>query len=318
MLIAFGLHPGVSDMRSLFSSFMFSALLFVFPLQAAERKTYQLDVAPLQAEPDLSREFQTLQEKFQLEALSNAEHERRLAILDKVTRRKPDWLDGYSLMAAESFFLGSSFTDPKDHPRARRYLVEGENRIQECLNRSPSNILCKFFKASLRAKIASIDGIFASLRYGRSVRDAWLEVVESGLDMQFRPNVSLQGSVHYGLGLFYRLVPNFFLMDWIFHIRGNLDESIKYHRAAVKFDGDNPCYSLMLAVSLLCKVKGKPNTAEYAEAMDLLNAPMPKPIDVAQAVCVHDVPKIRSEPKKTCGYTQAKYQDEVKEDDLKS
>jgi hypothetical protein len=48
-----------------------------------------------------------------------------------------------------------------------------------------------------------------------------------------------------------------------------------------------------------------------------LNAPLPKPIDVAQAVCVHDVPKIRSEPKKTCGYTQAKYQDDVKEEDLK-
>jgi hypothetical protein len=225
-------------------------------------------------------------------------------------------VDGYSLMAAEAFFLGSSFTDPKDHPTARRYLDDGEKKINECLKRAPSNILCKFFKASLRAKIASIDGIFASLRYGRSVRDAWLEVVASDIDMQFRPNVSLQGSVHYGLGLFFRLVPNFFLMDWLFHIRGNIDESIKYHRAAVKFDGDNPCYTLMLAVSLLCKVKGKANTSEYSEAMNLLNAPMPKPIDVAQAVCVHDVPKIRSEPKKTCGYTQAKYQDDVKEEDL--
>ncbi len=304
-------------MRSLFSFLMISALFISLRLEANEKKLYQLDVTPLQAEPELARDFQALQEKFQVEALSNAEHEKRLAILEKIIRKKPDWLDGYSLMAAEAFFLGSSFTDPKDHPTARRYLDDGEKKIGECLKRSPANILCKFFKASLRAKIASIDGIFASLRYGRSVRDAWLEVVESGMDMQFRPNVSLQGSVHYGLGLFFRLVPNFFLMDWIFHIRGNIDESIKYHRAAVKFDGDNPCYTLMLAVSLLCKVKGKPSTAEFSEAMNLLNAPMPKPIDVAQAVCVHDVPKIRSEPKKTCGYTQAKYQDDVKEEDIK-
>jgi len=304
-------------MRSLLSLFWFSALLFSFQLEATDKKTYQIDTAPLLSEPELARDFQALQEKFQTEALSNAEHEKRLAILEGVVRKKPDWLDGYSLIAAEAFFLGSSFTDPKDHPTARKYLENGEKKINECVKREPSNILCKFFKASLRAKIASIDGIFASLRYGRSVRDAWLEVVESGMDMQFRPNVSLQGSVHYGLGLFFRLVPNFFLMDWIFHIRGNIDESIKYHRAAVKFDGDNPCYTLMLAVALLCKVKGKPNTSEYSEAMNLLNAPMPKPIDVAQAVCVHDVPKIRSEPKKTCGYTQAKYQDDVKEDDLK-
>ncbi|HET9240933.1 MAG TPA: hypothetical protein VFO10_26950 [Oligoflexus sp.] len=304
-------------MRSLFSCLLLTALLFSLRLNATEKKLYQLDVTPLQAEPELARDFQALQEKFQVEALTNAEHEKRLAILEKVVRKKPDWLDGYSLMAAEAFFLGSSFTDPKDHPTARRYLEDGEKKINECLKQAPSNILCKFFKASLRAKIASIDGIFASLRYGQSVRDAWLEVVDSKLDMQFRPNVSLQGSVHYGLGLFFRLVPNFFLMDWIFHIRGNIDESIRYHRAAMKFDGDNPCYTLMLAVSLLCKVKGKSNTPEYTEAMSLLNAPMPKPIDVAQAVCVHDVPKIRNEPKKTCGYTQAKYQDDVKEEDLK-
>jgi hypothetical protein len=304
-------------MRSLFSCLLLTALVFSLRLNATEKKLYQLDVTPLQAEPELAKDFQALQEKFQVEALTNAEHEKRLAILEKVVRKKPDWLDGYSLMAAEAFFLGSSFTDPKDHPTARRYLDDGEKKINECLKQAPSNILCKFFKASLRAKIASIDGIFASLRYGRSVRDTWLEVVDSKLDMQFRPNVSLQGSVHYGLGLFYRLVPNFFLMDWIFHIRGNIDESIRYHREAMKFDGDNPCYTLMLAVSLLCKVKGKANTPEYTEAMNLLNATMPKPIDVAQAVCVHDVPKLRSEPKKTCGYTQAKYQDDVKEEDLK-
>jgi hypothetical protein len=304
-------------MHSLFSFLLLLTCLLSLPLQASDRKIYQLDTRPLQEEPDLAREFQVLQDKFQIEALTNAEHERRVSILDQVIRKKPDWPDGYSMLAAESFFLGSSFTDPKDHPTARRYLEAGEKRIQECLKRAPDNILCKFFKASLRAKIASIDGIFASLRYGRSVRDAWIEVVKSGVDMQFRPNVSLQGSVHYGLGLFYRLVPNFFLMDWFFHIRGNIDESIKYHRAAVKFDGNNPCYTLMLAVSLLCKVKGKPNTPEYAEAMSLLTAPASRPIDVAQAVCVHDVPKIRSEPQKTCGYTQAKYQDDVKEEDLK-
>lgn len=304
-------------MRSLFCRWVLCIWFLPLPLLAAS-KVYQLDTAPLLAEPELAKQFQVLQEKFQTEALTPAEHQKRMALLEEVIRKKPDWFDGYSMIAAEAFFLGSSFTDPKDHPTAHKFLEEGETNINECLKRKPENLLCKFFKASLRAKIASIDGIFASLRYGQSVRDAWLEVTRSDTDMQFRPNVSLQGSAHYGLGLFYRLVPNFFLMDWIFKIRGNIDESIRYHRAALKYDGENPCYSLMLAVSLLCKAKGSPTTPEYAEAMALLDVPAHfKPIDVAQAVCVHDVPKIRNEPKKTCGYTQAKYQDDVKEGDLK-
>ncbi len=305
-------------MRSL-SLFMLALCFLPFHPLAAENKIYQLDTAPLQAEVELAKQYQSLTEKFQVEALSPDEHQKRMAILQEVLRKKPEWLDGYWLVAAETFFLGSSYTDPRDHPKAHRILDEGEGFIEECLKRDAKNLLCRFFKASLRAKLASIEGIFASLRYGRSVRDAWLEVVQSGVDMPFRPNVSLQGSAHYGLGLFYRLVPNFFLMDWLFHIRGNIDESIKYHRAALKFDGANPCYQLMLGVALLCKVKGNPETPEYAEAMKLLEEPAhTKAIDVAQAVCVHDVPKIRSEPKKTCGYTQAKYQDDVKEGDFKS
>jgi hypothetical protein len=34
-----------------------------------------------------------------------------------------------------------------------------------------------------------------------------------------------------------------------------------------------------------------------------------RPIDLAQAVCIRDVRKIREAPHKTCGYTQAKDQE---------
>jgi len=287
-------------------------------LHAAD-KIYQIDIAPLQAEVELAQQYELLQAKFQNEALTTEEHQKRLAIVQEVLKKKPDWYDGYWLLAAETFFIGSSYTNPKDHALARKHLVVGEAAAVECLKRKPDYLLCRFFKASVRAKIASIDGILASLSYGKMVRKIWQDVVNSGVDFQFRPNVSLQGSAHYALGLFYRLVPNFFLMNWIFGIRGDIDESIRYHRAALKYDGSNPCYQLMLSVALFCKVKGNPKTAEFTEAMKLLEAPaQTKALDVAQAACVHDVPTIRDHPQKTCGYTQAKYQDDVKEHDLKS
>ncbi|MCX6128328.1 MAG: hypothetical protein NTX25_04600 [Proteobacteria bacterium] len=281
-------------------------------------KTYEIDFGPLQADPQRAAQYKSLQEKFQTEALSPAEHKLRMDILQATLLKHPDWLDGYWLRAADAFFLGSMVTNPADHPQARLVLVEGESSVDECLRRQKDHLLCKFFKASLQAKIASLDGIFASLRRGQAVRDIWLEVVKSGVDLTFRPNVSLQGSAYYGLGLFYRLVPNFFLMDWLFSIRGNIDESIRYHREAMKYDLNNPCYHLMLSASLLCKVKGNPQTKEFQEAIKLLDQPIQNSaLDLSLAVCVQDMPKIKAKPDHTCGYTQAKYQDEVKESDFK-
>src|SRR4051812_41422868 len=99
-------------MHSLSFWFCLCSLLFTFHLPAAIRQ-YQLDQSPLQAETELAKQFQTLQDKFQIEALTPAEHQKRMAILEEVIRKKPDWIDGYSMIAAEAFFLGSSFTDPK-------------------------------------------------------------------------------------------------------------------------------------------------------------------------------------------------------------
>jgi hypothetical protein len=74
---------------------------------------------------------------------------------------------------------------------------------------------------------------------------------------------------------------------------------------------------LMLAVSLLCKAKGNAADPLYAEAMESLRrAEKSASIDIAQDVCIKEVEKIRSEPQRTCGYTQAKYQEEIKEEDL--
>lgn len=280
--------------------------------------TYPIDFSGLKKYPEAAATFDKLHEKFQTQPLLASEHQERMKLLSDVLQKEPEWFDGYWLYAADAYFLGSMTQDPELHALARTDLVRGLEVLDTCLKKQSQHVLCRFFAVSLQAKIASIDGIFASLRHGKKIRDTWLEVIRSPYDLRFRPNVTLQGVTRFALGLFYRLVPDLFIMDWIWGIRGNLDTSIRYHREALQFDPKNPCAHLMLAVSLLCKVKGEPRSPEYNEAMSLLSqAESEKPIDVAQEVCILDAPKIRREPKRTCGYTQAKYQDEVKEADLK-
>lgn len=280
--------------------------------------SYPIDFSGLKKYPEAKATFERLHAKFQTQPLLATEHIQRMETLKAVLEKEPDWYDGYWLYAADAYFLGSMVQDPEQHAAARSDLVKGLEVLDTCLKKQPQQVLCRFFAVSLQAKIASIDGIFASLKHGKVIRDTWLEVINSPYDLRFRPNVTLQGVSRFALGLFYRLVPDLFLMDWIWDIRGNIDTSIRYHREALDYDPKNPCAHLMLAVSLLCKVKGDPKTAEYTEAMSLLaQTESERPIDVAQEVCIIDAPKIRREPQRTCGYTQAKYQDEVKEDELK-
>ncbi len=272
--------------------------------------SYKVALAPFKKYPEYYGRYTELQERFSTSPLSIDEHKERIKILAAVINREPHWIDGYWLLASESFILGSSISDP-DNPAALKALTHGKSYTDKCLKIDPHQILCKFFRASLMAKIASIHGIFASLRHGQEIHDIWQEVSKSSINFNFRPNVSLIGSAYYGLGIFYRLVPDNFLIEWFWGIRGNKDTSIALHRKAIQYDQGNPCSMLMLSVALLCRhgtSREKPEVREAYKIIDKIHTITP--IDIPQAVCKNDTKTILRNPKKTCGYTQAKYQED--------
>ena len=159
-------------------------------------------------------------------------------------------------------------------------------------------------------KVAALDGIFSSLKEAKKIKALWLEVAESGVDYQFMENVSMQGSVNYALGMFHRLVPDLLILDWLFDVRGNIDDSITYHRKSPTFDGENACNVLMLAVSLLCKADGETDTKDWTEGMKLLNKV--REIETQHEtlkICVQDSQKLIDDPGLSCGYDTSKQQE---------
>lgn len=278
---------------------------------------YEIDIRPLHFDAKKASEYVKLQKKSERTPLTAKEHNLRLDIVGEALNQKPDWLDGYWMLATDAFFLGTQLGFDKQYTEAEKVLEKGIKATTSCLDRDKDNFLCGFFHAALLAKYASIKGIFSSLGYGKTVRDQWLKVVEQDKNMSFRSNVSLQGSAYYGLGLFFRLVPDFFLVEWLWGIRGNLDQSIAYHKKAAEFDRTNPCANLMLAVALMCKSQGEKNKKEYKEALTYFaKAEKLSAIDISQEICQKDAQILRDQPNKNCGYTQAKYHNPAKEEDL--
>ncbi|SMF08025.1 hypothetical protein [Pseudobacteriovorax antillogorgiicola] len=288
--------------------------VFILPISAQALDSYEVNTKPLFKYPSLAKEFQRLHDKFQKVPLTIKEHEQRIDILETVLEKEGKWLDGYWLHGSESFILASSYSSEDDFPIARNILANGLQKVETCLEIKGDHLLCRFFQGSLLAKISSIDGIFASLRHGKTIHDAFFAVTRSSYNMQFRPNVSLIGAAYYGLGLFYRLVPDVFLVDWFWGIRGNLSKSIALHKKAISYDDNNPCSLLMLSVALFCKYHSDNDHPEYKAAVKhLKTAQGITPIDKPQEVCVKETYKIEKQTDRTCGYTQAKYQEEVKE-----
>jgi hypothetical protein len=305
--------PAFAESTMLHRILMSLLLSFITSLNSELQgaSNYQVDRSIFEKHPNVAASYLRLQEGFEAGTLTRAQHHTRLDALQSLVAREPSWVDGYWLVSAEAFVLASSYEKPKELALGLPILDEGIRSAERCLQFDSAHIMCKFFLASSMARKASIQGIFASLRLGQRIHDLWMDVLASPYDFWFRPNVSLQGSVRYGLGIFYRLVPNQWLMETMFRIRGSLDKSVSLHREAVAINPEDPCARLMLGTALLCRCRGDQKDKDCHEGLSWLEkAHQSEALDLNQRLCQRDGMRLLKEQDLACGYTQARQADD--------
>lgn len=279
--------------------------------EARVYKEYEINWEPLRKRPELYQEYWSIYgDGKEQKTLSRGQLSRAYEITEAVLKANPRWVDGYWIMGSTAFQLGSSYNDEKDLPVAREIFIKGRKATEACLKIEPNHPLCKLFLGSAIGSIGSIDGVISSLKNAKTVEKLWTDVVNSNVNYHFYPKITMQGSVRYGLGMFYRLVPDMWLIGWLFDVRGNLDKSIRLHREGIAVDGTNACSDIMLAVSLICKAKGEKETAAGREGFELLGkAAAFSTENINLKLCVTDAQKIAQDPSRACGYTTTKQQD---------
>ncbi len=291
-----------------------AALLFLAaPIQAKPAKSYKEytpNYEPLQSEPKLFQEYKEIFNLSNKTSVSRENLERAFQILEGTLQKNPQWIDGYWLLGSVAFQWGSSYNDEKDLAYARSILSKGQVATETCLKLDPHQFLCKLFLGSTIGSIGTIDGVFSSLMKAKQVEKLWNEVKDSDFNFHFLPHISAQGSVRYGLGIFYRLVPDLIMIKWIFDVRGDLDLSIQMHRESLAMDGVNPCGTLMLAASLTCKAQGDFLRKPGDEGLELLRqvGQARKDPNLMMQICANDSQRIINESSLACGYSTAKQQ----------
>lgn len=298
----------------LFRIFLSFLLPFITSLNSESMAAvkYEVDRSVFHKHPDIAASYLQLQKGFETGTLTRAQHRTRMDALQGLLQREPSWVDGYWLLSAEAFVLASSYEKPGELALSLPILEQGIRSAERCLHIDTGHTMCKFFLASSMARKASIQGIFASLRWGQRIHDLWMDVLASPYDFWFRPNVSLQGSVRYGLGIFYRLVPNQWLMETMFRIRGSLDKSVTLHREAVAINPEDPCARLMLGTALLCRCRGDHKDKDCHEGLAWLEkAHQSEALDLNQRLCQRDGIRLIKDQDLACGYTQARQVDDT-------
>jgi hypothetical protein len=286
---------------------------------AADAKfNYPLDEAPLKKHAKEATELDELRTAGFEKPATEQSLRRQLEILEEVSKAEPNWIDGYWMIGEAAFQLGNSLSNPKDIKGTRAIFVKGQEATEKCLKIDSKNVLCKMFLGASLGKIASIDGIFSSLRRASAVEALWLDITKSGIDHRLSPNSTLQGSARYALGLYNRLVPDSFILKMMFGARGDIQKSISFHKESVEADGGNTCNLMMLGVAQICSVKGDVKDKVGIEGLKNLADAKTKPITNAMGnACARDIPKIEKDPSLACGYETTRQQEETSDEDIK-
>ncbi len=276
---------------------------------------YKFDDAPLKKHEKQAAEWQNLREAGLNKPASEKDLRRQLTLIEEISKAEPEWIDGYWLVGEDAFQLANSLTKPEQSKEARAIFVQGQDATETCLKKAPDNPLCKLFLGAAIGKIASIDGIFSSLKKAERIETLWLQVTNSGVNYRTSPYSTLQGSTRYALGLFYRLVPDMAMIKWLFGVRGDIQKSIAFHKGAVEADGQNTCNVMMLGVSTLCAAKGDAKSKEGQDGLKLLADAKALPVVNAMTkTCAADIPKLEKDPSLACGYETSRQQDQSEEE----
>lgn len=285
--------------------------------QTNDFKEYKIDFKPLQAHPQLYSEYKASTQKVWVGDVSADLFKRRIEILEQILKQHPNWIDGLWMLGGDTFQLASLFTDDKYAAYALQTLTKGQRATERCLQLAPKNPLCQLFLGSAIAQKGTIEGVMSSLDYAEKVENLWLEVSKSNYNFRFTQKVSMQGAVRYALGIFYRLVPDYAVLDWLYGVRGDIDKSVAYHRNSLGIDAkDLPCSNLMLGVALLCRADGDKTSKSWQEGYTYLNKATQSTgvYTVNSTVCRRDAFALQKTPGDSCGYSVVGQQEKADED----
>ncbi len=210
-------------------------------------------------------------------------------------------------------FLYQRMEGNPDIPKRER-LAAYERSLQlleEGLEAMPDDMHLRFARAIVQARLGTTRGVLASLRLASTVEQAWLEVAESGFHYRsIGPHEQLPCDAYLALGIFYRLIPDWWIVQALAGTRGDLHKSLEMHQKSVACAGEQIRNLKELAVTQLCLGQRTGDDALIEEGKRTINRFLAlTPAMEAEVVDLKHGAMLLADPSLACEYSRDGQQD---------
>ncbi|HCH63214.1 MAG TPA: hypothetical protein DFR83_10445 [Deltaproteobacteria bacterium] len=209
--------------------------------------------------------------------------------------------------------LAQSGATPEQRMKMYREAQLKSQRIQEL---DPSHPQGWFWEGTALGRIATAQGVLQSLFIADDIEALWLKTTKmTGYEYRSsNDGASFPGDVYFALGQFYRLCPDWTIVKMFIGTKGDIDESIRWHRKGVAFSPSRPEMAKELGVSLLCKANRESDASAMAEGKKWLNKALAMPSQkTTDDIDKGQIPIILSRADDACGYSRDGWQEVSRE-----
>jgi tetratricopeptide (TPR) repeat protein len=186
-----------------------------------------------------------------------------------------------------------------------RYFGRADVWADRALAADPDCAPCMLWKVAAMGRLATTGNVFEAA--GKASTIAGL--IERGIALQptqrDSPWNTTLGNLYYAGAAFYRILPDWFWLEWVLGVRGDRERSLEYIHKALEISNQRVDYWVELGAVLLCIGSEKHDAQRLAEGRAaLLHATRMKPVLRTDPVDAQHARVLLAEPGHACGYSR--------------
>ena len=236
-------------------------------------------------------------------------------ILRVLLERTPDNPTVYAFIGRNNYEIGERLPQNAKDEKLKLY-EEIIDLTTHCVEEvDPEYPPCWAWLGSGNARLGTTEGILSSLFGAKDVEEAWLQTIALEREVVALNGDSSANNARYGLGAFYRLVPDSFMVRMVAGTRGDKEKAVQYFREAVDIQPNRLELQKELGIALLCYGQNKRRGDDaIQEGKRILRDVVAGKFDSEDIRLTDDIDKrhsqeILDDPSRACGYSRDGDQD---------
>ena len=203
---------------------------------------------------------------------------------------------------------GDTTTSPKDREATYERILALLERGIEAL---PDDGHLRFARGVVMARLGTTRGVLSSLSLADDIEAAWLNAIETGTTYHsIGEEEQLPCDAYLALGIYYRLIPDSWLVKMIAGVRGDLDTSLAMHEKSVACSGPRIRSLKEMGVTQLCIGTKRKDPAMLAAGRASIHQYLGiVPEMKAEFVDIKHGAALLADPSIACGYSRDGQQD---------